>query len=92
MLSPSRSQSPLSPPPAGDKKKMLERLYPEYQYLSSFAHGLAESSMLRTMFDRKFGKNSGLESLWPSEGKMEETYSKLVVEPAFSVSFLCLIQ
>jgi len=73
--------------PVGDKKNMLERLYPEYQYLSSFAHGLAESSMLRTMFDRTFGRNSRLEGLWPSESKMEDTYRRLVVEPAFSVSF-----
>ena len=78
--------------PAGDKRRMLERLHPEYQYLSSFAHGLAESSVLRTMFDKKFGKNSGFEKFRPPEEKMVETYSKVVVEPAFSISFLSIIQ
>ena len=73
--------------PPGSKQKMLMRLYPEYQHLSSFAHGLAEASFLRGMFDRRSG--------WPdlfTSGQKEETFNKLVVSAAVSLSFLCIIQ
>jgi len=73
--------------PRGGKRKMLMRLYPEYQHLSSFAHGLAEASLLRGMFDQHSG--------WPqivTSGKKEETFHKLVVGPAFSTSYLGIVQ
>lgn len=73
--------------PPGPKRKMLMRLYPEYEHLSSFTHGLAEASFLRGMFDKR--------SEWPelfTSGKKEETFNKLVSSPAVSFSFLCIIQ
>lgn len=78
--------------PAGDKKHMLERLYPEYQYLSSFAHGLAESSFLRTLFDEPFVKSSGIASFLPSSAHMADLFEKVITGPAFSVSFLSIVQ
>ena len=35
----------------GDKRRMLERLYFEYRFLFSFAHGLPESSLFKTIFN-----------------------------------------
>ncbi len=73
--------------PRGGKRTMLMRLYPEYQHLSSFAHGLAEASFLRGMFDRRSG--------WPqvaTSGEKKETFHKLVVGPAFSTSYLGIVQ
>lgn len=34
-----------------DKRRMLERLYVEYECLCSFAHGLAEANLLKGIFD-----------------------------------------
>ena len=63
------------------------RLYPEYQYLSSFAHGLPESTRLRGMFD----KHSGWPD-WLTFGRTEDNFRKLVIGPAFSISYLSMVQ
>ncbi len=37
----------------GDRRRMLERLYPEYAELSSFTHGLPHSNLLKGLLDRR---------------------------------------
>jgi hypothetical protein len=37
----------------GDKKRMLERLYPEYVYLCSFAHGSGQANLLKIFFNER---------------------------------------
>ena len=43
-----------------DKRRMLERLYPEYVFPCSFAHGLPDANLFKIMFnkDSKFRKFS----------------------------------
>lgn len=38
--------------PQGDKRRMLERLYPEYVFYCSFVHGLPDSLLFRVMFNK----------------------------------------
>ena len=35
-----------------DKRKMFERLYPEYVFLCSFAHGLPDALLFKMMFNK----------------------------------------
>ena len=37
--------------PPGDKRQMLERLYPEYVHLCSFAHGLPLANLYKNLFN-----------------------------------------
>jgi hypothetical protein len=69
------------------KRKMLERLYPEYARLCSFAHGLAEATFTKQMFD----KRSPFRAL-VSEEQKRETFDKVVISDAFTMSFLCILQ
>jgi hypothetical protein len=71
----------------GDKQQMLVRLYAEYQHLSSFAHGLPESSLLRRIFDKRSGWPE-----WLTLGRTTENFNKLVIGPAFSISFISIVQ
>lgn len=71
----------------GDRRRMLERLYPEYGDLSSFTHGLPHANLLkgllspqslhRTLFTEEQAKDSGV---------------KDVTERAFIISLLSIIQ
>jgi hypothetical protein len=69
------------------KQKMLERLHPEYVRLCSFAHGLAEATFIKQMFD----KRSSFQNLL-SDGQRRETFDKTVIANAFVMSFLCILQ
>jgi hypothetical protein len=69
-----------------DRKKMLERLYPEYLRLCSFIHGLAEANFFKALL--KIGKSHDL--FTPS--KIKDTFDKEVAEPAFLMSVLSMIQ
>lgn len=37
----------------GDKRRMLERVYPKYQDLCSFAHGSGKANLFKMMFDER---------------------------------------
>jgi hypothetical protein len=69
------------------KRRMLERLYPEYVRLCSFAHGLAEATFSKQMFNER----SSFRSLI-SEQQRREAFDKTVTSDAFTTSFLCILQ
>jgi hypothetical protein len=62
--------------PESDKKRMLQRLYAKYVDLCSFAHGLAQSNLLKLMFDnrsyyRKLSTDSQIKNRYEMEVKSE---------------------
>ena len=68
-------------------KKMLERLYPEYQFLCSFAHGDAESVLFRAVSDPR----SKYQSMF-STATIEDFYQRQVLEQPISYSALRALQ
>jgi hypothetical protein len=71
----------------GDKQRMLMRLYPEYQQLSTFTHGLSDSGLFRTIFsDRSVYR----EMFDPS--KLEDMFAKDVSERAYTISLVSMVQ
>jgi hypothetical protein len=70
-----------------NQKKMLERLYPEYQFLCSFAHGDAESVLFRAISDPR-SKYQGLFSTTA----IEDFYQRQVLEQPIIYSALSAMQ
>lgn len=66
---------------------MLERLYPEYQYLCSFAHGDSEAAFFRAVSDPQ----SALQSAVPS-GQIEDFYQRQVLEMPRIYSAIAAVQ
>lgn len=69
------------------KRRMLERFYPEYVFLCSFAHGLPEANLFKAMFD----KESQYRHLF-DERELGETFQRQVAERAYTTSLLSLMQ
>jgi hypothetical protein len=69
------------------RKRMLERLYYEYVYLSSFSHGLPQSHLFKGMF----GEHTIHRRLF-SEAKRQEKFQEYVVEVPFLIRFMSMIQ
>ena len=74
-------------PDGSDKRKMLERLYPEYTFLCSFVHGLTDANLFKMMFN----KESRFRDLWTDE-EIRETFYKEVSLRAYTTSLLSIIQ
>ena len=68
-------------------KKLLERLYPEYQFLCSFAHGDAESVLFRAISDPR----SKYQNLF-STAAIEDFYQRQVLELPIIYSTLSALQ
>jgi len=70
-----------------DQKGMLERLYPEYQWLCSFAHGDQNASFFRTALDKRSppGKRATPEA-------REAIFQKLIAEESVFYSSICAVQ
>lgn len=66
---------------------MLKRLYPEYQFLCSFAHGDSEASLFRTLSN----KRSPAAGLFTS-GQIEDFYQRYVLEQPVLYSAVSAIQ
>jgi hypothetical protein len=71
----------------GDRRRMLERLYPEYGDLSSFTHGLPHSSLLKGLLSPR-----SLHRRLFTEKQAEDSGAKDVTERAFIVSLMSIIQ
>jgi hypothetical protein len=69
------------------QRAMLDRMYPEYEYLCSFAHGDAESVFFRTISDLR----SRFRGLF-STSEMENFYQTGVLEPPVMYSVLSAVQ
>jgi hypothetical protein len=71
----------------GDRRRMLERLYPEYCDLSSFAHGLPSSNLLKGLLSP-----GSLHRRLFTEEQAKDSSAKDVTERAFIVSLMSIIQ
>jgi hypothetical protein len=69
------------------RKRMLERLYPEYKQLSSFVHNLPEAGLFKAFFDKRFRYRNFF-----SEGQIKETWQKEIGERAVILSYLSIAQ
>jgi len=70
-----------------DRKRMLERLYPEYVHLCSFSHGLAEANFFKGIFNKRL-----LQHALVSEARVQDTFQKEIASEAFVMSFLSMTQ
>jgi hypothetical protein len=73
--------------PAGDKRQMLIRLYPEYQQLSTFTHGLSDSGLFRTLFSDRSVYRGMFDA-----SKLEDMFAKDVSERAYTISLVSMVQ
>jgi hypothetical protein len=73
--------------PSGPKRQMLERLYLEYQYLCSFAHGLPICSMSKAVFD---GRSTARKMF--TEADIKKNFEKEICAAAQVYSFLSVVQ
>jgi len=69
------------------KRKMLERLYPEYVFMCSFAHGLPDANLFKMMFN----KDSKFRKFW-DDAELKETFQRQVAERAYTTSLISLVQ
>ena len=70
-----------------DQKGMLERLYPEYQWLCSFAHGDQNASILRTALDDRTPASAR-----PSPDGREDVFQRQIAEDSVLYSAICAVQ
>lgn len=70
-----------------DKRKMLERLYPEYVFLCSFAHGLPDALLFKMMFN----KNARVPKMFDDD-TLKDTFHRQVEQPAYITSLISLVQ
>lgn len=73
--------------PGGTKRKMLERLYFDYQHLCSFAHGLPIAGMAKGVFDCR----SSLRQMF-SEAEIKKNFEQEVSAAAQVYSFLSIAE
>jgi hypothetical protein len=71
----------------GGRRRMLERLYPEYGDLSSFTHGLPHSNILKGLLSPR-----SLHRRLFTEEQAKDSGAKHVSERAFIVSLMSIIQ
>jgi hypothetical protein len=71
----------------GARRRMLERLYPEYGDLSSFTHGLPHSNLLKGLLSHR-----SLHRKLFTEEQVKDSSAKDVTERAFIVSLMSIIQ
>jgi hypothetical protein len=69
------------------QQKMLKRLYPEYQFLCSFAHGDSEASLFRMVSNDRSAASRVL-----STSEIEDFYQRQVLEPPVLYSALSSTQ
>jgi hypothetical protein len=69
------------------KKRMLERLYANYIYLCSFAHGLPQANLFKNMFDSRFPTRK----LVP-DSEVRKSYQYKVAGEAYMTSFMSIAQ
>ena len=70
-----------------ERKQMLQRLYPEYTRLCSFAHVLPESTFFKTLFNR----NHEIRKLI-SESDIKDRFQQDIEEAGFIISFISIVQ
>jgi hypothetical protein len=96
-LPPGVSKQPIQPFPTpdrtiskvaqGSKRRMLERLYPKYVYLCSFAHGLAHANLFKNVFDTRSPHRHVA-----SDTQIEERFQYDVLGETYTLNFLSIAQ
>jgi hypothetical protein len=69
------------------QRRMLERLYPEYQFLCSFAHPAMESLLFRAISDPRSPVRQHVD-----HEKLKDFYQRQVLEPAVIYSTIAAVQ
>lgn len=69
--------------PEGSKKTILQRLFPEYGDLCSFAHA--------NLFKMMFNKNSKFRGMW-NEAESKDTFQRQVAERTYTTSLISIVQ
>jgi len=83
------------PTPAGvldvvrdpDRRKMLKRLYPEYQFLCGYVHFSPASRILATILDDRHAL-----SKHSTSGQKYEIFQKEILSAALGMDLLCIVQ
>lgn len=70
-----------------DQKSMLERLYPEYQWLCSFAHGGETASFFRTVLDER-----SPQAKFITHEKRADLFQQHIAEHSVLYSAICAVQ
>jgi hypothetical protein len=73
--------------PAGDKRRMLERLYPDYVFFCSFVHGLPDAMLFRLMFSEDARVRHAA-----SDAELRETFHRWVEQPPYLTSLISAVQ
>jgi hypothetical protein len=71
----------------GDKRRMLERLYPKYQDLCSFAHGSGKANLFKLMFDER-----APDAKFAADKERGDKFQDHVLGEAFRTSFFSIAQ
>jgi len=69
------------------RKRMLQRLYPEYRFLSGYVHFSPASVILSTFLDHR-----QIPSQWSSSGQKYEIFQKEIAGPALSIDLISAVQ
>jgi hypothetical protein len=70
-----------------DQKSMLERLYLEYQWLCSFAHGDQNASLFRTVLNERSPQAKFIDP-----EKRADLFQRQIAEPSVLYSTICAVQ
>jgi len=73
--------------PPGDKRRMLERLYPEYVHLCSFAHGLPMANLYKNLFNDRSPHRALM-----TTGDVQKKFEQEVLGLCYIVSNLSIAQ
>jgi hypothetical protein len=71
----------------GDKRRMLERLYPKYQDLCSFAQGSGKANLFKLMFDER-----APDAKFATDQERAAKFQEHVLGEAFITSFFSIAQ
>jgi hypothetical protein len=71
----------------GAKRRMLERLYPKYLDLCSFAHGSGQANLLKIMFDERSPHGK-----FATDQERAGRFQRDVLGEAFTTSFFSIAQ
>jgi hypothetical protein len=73
--------------PAGGRRRMLERMYPEYERLCSFAHGMPTANLFKAMFN-KYSQYQAFHS----PDVLADTFHREVAERSYLLSLISIVQ
>jgi hypothetical protein len=70
-----------------ERKRMLQRLYPEYQFLCGFVHFSPLSRTLTTLLDER-----QIPSRWSTTGQKDQMFQNEIIGPALAIDLISIVQ